>query len=377
MERPKTTWITQLPIRYSYCIMAGIAMGIILGLKFYISFMVWGEDFKWQRYFLPHFINQTLWGLLVPIIYYFFLRFPLGGGTSPGTGTKAVAASIGVTLFHEISSYLVWLVPLNLLGLFEWDEKEVNYILGAVPASFVNQWIEYWIIYGIFMAVDYAKKYRDKQLELAQIHNQLSDAKLNALKRQLQPHFLFNTLNTISSLMEINIKDAQKIVSKLGRLLRGVLDKDDRNTIPLREELDFIKNYLGIEQVRFHDRLSIQYDIDEATLDALVPSLILQPLVENAVKHGFSQKTEEGTITVSTRKLPNNRVEMIVKDDGNGVNLPLKHLQKKGIGLNNVKDRLALIYKENYSLSVDSFKGKGFEVRLLIPFSTPNKAPEI
>jgi sensor histidine kinase YesM len=368
MERRESI-ISKLPLPYAYFILAGIAMGTLLGAKYYFSFLLWGEKFVWHRYFFPQFINQTLWGLLVPLIYFYFLKYPLRDGQIKHNRVKALFASIGVALLHEVLSLVIWFVPLILLGTLEWSQKESNYIIGALPAGFVNQWIEYWLIYGFLMAIDYAKKYRVKQVELANIQTQLSDAKLNALKRQLQPHFLFNTLNTISSLMEINIKDAQKIVSKLGGLLRGVLDRDERNMIPLREEIAFIKNYLGIEQVRFHDRLSIVYAVEDSTLDALVPSLILQPLVENAVKHGFANQIEKGVISVITKKIANNRVQMIVKDDGNGVELPIKNVEKKGIGLQNVKNRLALIYKENYSLSIDSYTNQGFEVSIILPFS--------
>lgn len=227
--------------------------------------------------------------------------------------------------------------------------------------------MEYWILYAILTSLDYRRKLRNKHLEFVQLESQLAGAQLNALRLQLQPHFLFNTLNTISSLMEFDIKKSQKIVSQLGSLLRTVLDENTNKTIPLREELEFVKSYLAIEQVRFADRLNIQYELDERSLDALVPSLILQPLVENAIKHGFSNKIEAGTITVTTQRI-GQTVQFSVRDDGRGSNIPTGQLLGKGIGLKNAKQRLDLIYKDQYDFSIISGSGKGFEIAITIPY---------
>jgi sensor histidine kinase YesM len=167
--------------------------------------------------------------------------------------------------------------------------------------------------------------------------------------------------------MEIDVKGAQRIVSKLGSLLRGVLDKDKRNLIPLREELDFIKSYLDIEQARFNDRLTIHYDIDEVTLGALVPSLVLQPLVENAIKHGFARKTGKGEIHLQTAHVQD-KVVMRIKDDGKGTDQSADQLLSAGIGLKNVQERLNLLYKDQYALDIQSAPGLGFEVTITIPY---------
>lgn len=361
----------KLPVPYFYCILIGLALGIILGSKVYLSFLFWEEldRFRWERHFLPNFINQALWGFLVPIVFYFYQKYSIGKEANNISKASAIGASILVALFHELFSYVIWFLPLHLLGIQEFSSKQLHMIKGAIPQGFVNQWVQYWIIYLVLFALESTKKIKDKQVELAQMESQLSNAQLTALKLQLQPHFLFNTLNTISSLMEINIKDSQKIVSKLGILLRTVLDKDKRNTLPLREELEFIKSYLGIEQVRFHDRLEIAYDIDESALEAQVPNLILQPLVENAIKHGFAQRTDKGIISVRAKKVDNGRVEIIVKDDGCGSELSTEQLFNKGIGLKNIKDRLELIYNDNFDLIVNTGPEKGFEVIIHIPFS--------
>lgn len=280
---------------------------------------------------------------------------------------KVLLASFGLAIFHEAFSNVMWFLPMHIFDIHPFTQKDVEHIIGMFPSALISRLIEFWIIFGVFTAIDFQRKYRDKQIQLAQLESQLSGAQLNALRLQLQPHFLFNTLNTISSLMEINIKDAQKIVSKLGNLLRIVLEKNKKNKTPFREELEFIKSYLDIEAVRFIDRLNIEYHIEPDTLSAVVPSLILQPLVENAFKHGFSNQTENSQITVSAKRVAEQLI-ISVKDDGNGTTKSKDTLLSTGIGLKNVKERLDLIYKNAYTFDIKSGTQQGFEVILKIPY---------
>lgn len=353
-----------LPIKYIYCILIGIALGLFLGTRFYWYYLLWGEadEFNWERYFASPFTNQVWWGVLVPLVHYAYKKFDWKTNKS-----LVILASILIALFHEITSYFVWAGFSSLFGFEEFDWDQMSKIFKSVPTGFIAQWIQYWVIWGLFFGLDFSKKYRDKEVELARMENQLSNAQLEALRLQLQPHFLFNTLNTISSLMEFDIKGSQKIVSKLGNLLRTVLDEDRPSIIPFGEELEFIKSYLDIEYVRFSDRLKIIYEIDKNTLEFPVPSLILQPLVENAIKHGFAKSTEEGVIKLSSKLLNNKQLELIVSDDGIGTTLQEGKVEKEGIGLRNVRDRLELIYKNDYEMEIKSDKGKGFSVKILFP----------
>ena len=239
--------IKSLPIRYIYCIAIGIGLGAILGAKTYLPFIYWGEtsEYVWQRYFMPHFINNALWGFLVPFVFYAKVRWPFTWPIQRQYFLKSFGYSLLIAAFHELFSNVIWFGPMHLLDIYPFTDKELQFVIGAFPSAMINRIVEFWIIFALFSAIDYAKKYRIKELEVAQIQTQLSQAQLNALRLQLHPHFLFNTLNTISSLMEINVKGAQKIVSKLGNLLRAVLEKDKRTTISLGEELDYIRSYLG------------------------------------------------------------------------------------------------------------------------------------
>lgn len=358
-----------LPIPYKYAILGGFGLGVLFGFKTYLMYLYWGEteNFKIERHALVPIINYTLWAFLMPLVYYFVTKYKLHKSAPLSERLKAILASIFMSLLHETTSNVIYFLPMDLLGKLDFTPETLQYILGVFPSAIINRLIEYWILYAIFTAIDYQRKFRNKQLELVQLENQLSGAQLNALRLQLQPHFLFNTLNAISSLMDIDTKRAQKMVSQLGSLLRTVLDKNKHNMVALHDELEFVKNYLNIEQVRFLDRLIIKYQIEKNVLNAQIPSLLLQPLVENAIKHGFANKTEKGTIELIVKRLHED-IQIIVRDDGQGTNKSMDFLLTTGIGLRNVNDRLKLLYNDNYQFDIKSEEGKGFELSIILPY---------
>ncbi|MBR9923100.1 MAG: hypothetical protein GYB31_19910 [Bacteroidetes bacterium] len=353
-----------MPIKYIYTILIGLGLGLILGAKTYLPYYFWEEThlYDWEKHFLPHFINNTLWGIMVPLVYFIFLKFR----NSDQRILKLMIASLLIGALHECLSWCFWFVIMKIVGL-PIQENVVPYFLRAFPSSLISRAFEFWIIYSLFSALAYARELRDKQVELAQTETRLYNARLTTLKRQLQPHFLFNTLNTISSLMEVSIQDAQNMVSKLGILLRRALAKNQKHWVPLREELEFVKTYLDIEQTRFNDRLHIDYDIDQAVLETKIPALLLQPLVENAIKHGFSNISGEGRISVKAYPGANGNIRLEVSDNGQGSSLPQEELLDKGVGLRNVRHRLELMYPNGYDMYIKTNPGNGFEVHLGLP----------
>lgn len=361
--------VKNLPIPYKYAILAALGFSLLLGLKNYLSYYYWGEleYFKWPRHVWLHIVNYTFWGVLSPIVYYFSQRFKLKKGASLSTKAKAILASILLAAFHETITNFIFYTPLHLGGILEFTSKQLQFLVKGFPIAFSDRLMEYWIVYGILIAFDNQRKFQQKQLELVQVETQLANAQLNALRLQLNPHFLFNTLNTISSLMVIDIKAGQRMVSKLGNLLRTVLDTNKRNIVPLKEEIAFIQDYLGIEQVRFQDRLQLKYEIDDTATQALVPSLLLQPLVENAIKHGFATQPDQGTITLNI-KHEDDRIRIKLQDDGTGSAKSISEIFDTGIGLKNVKDRLTLLYGDNYLLNIQTQPGHGFAVLIDIPY---------
>jgi two-component system LytT family sensor kinase len=194
----------------------------------------------------------------------------------------------------------------------------------------------------------------------------LMQARLEALTSQINPHFLFNTLNSVSALIRTDPHQARLMVLKLSRILRRLLRKHE-NFSPLRDELDFIEDYLSIEVARFGEKLRFEKEVDAESLDMLVPSMLLQPLVENCVKHGLGNKIEGGTIWLRTRRV-DGRLHLVVEDDGVGIpEAQLAKLLEKGIGVSNVNERLKVLFGTDYRMWLDSHAGRGTRIEIEVP----------
>ncbi len=194
----------------------------------------------------------------------------------------------------------------------------------------------------------------------------LVEARLAALTSQINPHFLFNTLNSVSSLIRTDPNQARVMVVKLSKVLRRLLRKHE-NFSALRDELSFIEDYLAIEVVRFGEKLRFEKDVADDTLDMLVPSMLLQPLVENSIKHGLSSKVEGGTIRIWTQR-SEAKLHLLVEDDGVGIpEAKLASLLDQGIGVSNVNERLKVLFGNEYRMWIDSQPGKGTRIRIEVP----------
>jgi two-component system LytT family sensor kinase len=209
------------------------------------------------------------------------------------------------------------------------------------------------------------------EMNLEQNHQLLLKARMDALSSQINPHFLFNTLNTVSALVRYDPDRARVVVIKLSKILRRLLRKHE-TFVPLREELEFIDDYLDIEVARFgHDKLQIFKEVDDQALDCFVPSMLLQPIVENAIKHGLAPKVEGGQIRLRTRR-QDGRLEIEVEDNGTGIAAErLPAVYEGGIGISNVRERLRLLYGEDFRMEVESREGKGTRVRIRVPELVP------
>jgi LytS/YehU family sensor histidine kinase len=192
---------------------------------------------------------------------------------------------------------------------------------------------------------------------------------------QLHPHFLFNTLNSISVLMADDVKSARRMLTRLSDLLRASLASENAHEVTLKEELEFLQNYLDIEQTRFHDRLTVEMEIDPGVLDARVPNLILQPLVENAIRHGIAPRAHEGVIKIYAAR-DNGMVQLRVSDNGVGFGDQTKQVFSKGIGLSNTRERLNQLYGPVHCFDISTTDRAGFEVTIVIPFRNGSTASE-
>ncbi len=227
-------------------------------------------------------------------------------------------------------------------------------------------------IVAVYYALDYYRQYNERELRASKLEAELTRAQLDTLHTQLQPHFLFNTLNSISVLMRKGeIDTAQRMLNRLSELLRHVLAKGGTQVIPLETELEIVKGYLEIEQVRFGDRLQVQMQIDDSSLKAQVPSFVLQTLVENAVRHGLAQKSGIGHIRVSTHK-ENGLLTLQVEDDGVGLATPSQS-RGEGVGLRSTRTRLSALYGEQHRFELTAPATGGTLAFLEIPYRTEEK----
>jgi two-component system LytT family sensor kinase len=244
-------------------------------------------------------------------------------------------------------------------GVFALQKKE-----GHLPA---------WIIAAIYATTLFAtvlpikvwnSNRNEKKLEQQQLR--LNEARLAALSRQINPHFLFNTLNSVTSLIRQDPEMARQVVYKLSKILRRLL-RQQENLTTLREELSFIDDYLAIEVVRFGEKLRVVKDIDPATLDMLVPSMLLQPIVENSIRHGLSSKIDGGTVKLRSRLMAS-KLQILVEDDGVGIpESKLATLFEQGIGVSNVNERLKVLFADDYKMWIDSRLGEGTSTGIELP----------
>jgi LytS/YehU family sensor histidine kinase len=226
-----------------------------------------------------------------------------------------------------------------------------------------SDFLTYWLLVGLSHALDYYRKYQERELKATQLEARLAQAQLQALKMQLQPHFLFNTLHAISALVHKDVEAADRMITRLSEFLRITLDSVGVQEVALKTELESLDKYLEIEQVRFGSRLTVVRSVSAETLDLLVPNLILQPLVENAVRHSIAPRAAGGRIEILARR-ENGNLVIDVLDDGMGER---EGPFREGVGLTNTRARLEALYGGMQSMDLRSEPGAGFRVRLRIP----------
>ena len=252
----------------------------------------------------------------------------------------------------------------QLVGpMFRDPDRRVFYLRASDPLSRCAIYLT--TLFAVAIAVKIWNSTRNER-KLEEQGRLLVEARLAALTSQINPHFLFNTLNSVSSLIRTDPNQARVMVVRLSTILRRLLRKNE-NFSPLRDELSFIEDYLSIEVVRFGDKLRFEKDVAIDTLDMLVPSMLLQPLVENSIKHGLSSKIEGGTIRIRANRI-GSRLQLVVEDDGVGISeARLATLLNQGIGVTNVNERLKVLFGNDYRMWIDSQPGHGARIQIEMP----------
>jgi signal transduction histidine kinase len=324
-----------------------------------------------RGYTLPWWISLLLqmplaytWALATPGILWLGRRFPFDQRGWPLSVAVHLVASCTFVFFLDLlyAWHAANVLPVRSMPLFtRATQTFVSWVLA--------DGLLYWMILSVSYAVEHYRRFREREVIAAQLETQLVQADLQALKMQLHPHFLFNALHTIGSLVRTGDREtAVRVVAGLGDLLRRVLDDATQQEVPLKQELEFVRNYLDIEQVRFRDRLKVAINAAPDVLDAKVPSLILQPLVENAIRHGIGPHVRAGCVIVGARRL-DDRLHLVVRDDGPGIGTGEDDTTRPGIGLSNTRARLTRLYGTDYELEVTNAPEGGLEARIALPFS--------
>lgn len=321
---------------------------------------------SWPDVLVPTLASAYLWVPLTMFALWSAARLPIERGRVVAPVAAHAAAALLVSLVRAgavvaLNPLVGWYVALPPLPQL-------------LATSLANNVIVYGLLVGVGHAVHYARTARAQQEQLAR-------AQLLVLKSQLQPHFLFNALNTVSAYVREDPATAERIIERLGRLLRQTLASTDAQEVPLREELAALEPYLEIEEARFADRLCVRRAVEPDVLDAAVPHFVLQPLVENAIRHGIAPRAAAGTVEIAAWR-EGGALCLQVQDDGVGLPADFTVDRDGGVGLHNTRDRLAQLYGApragdgpGASLDVGPAPGGGTRVRLRIPWRTMGREP--
>jgi two-component system LytT family sensor kinase len=354
-----------------------IVVWTLIGLFFFSQdaarIVLWRQRTSFTDEFLARMAGAWISALLTPAVLWAGDRFRL----ERRNWMQVIALNLLfavlfaiVQLASETAIYLKASILANFLQKSFWQA-----FVQMLAVGFHENIVVYWLIIGVQASARYYKSYREQEkaalllrVEAAELQTQLIASRLSALKIQLQPHFLFNTLNAIVVLVrQGKTRAAEEMLTQLSDLLRAILDDAETQEVPLRRELECLKLYLGIEKVRFGDRLETIFQVDAATLDAAVPHMSLQPLVENAVRHGVSRQAAAGCIRVTAQRV-NDELEICIADNGPGPAVETNGSKQAGVGLRNTRTRLAQLYGQAAALTIKPGSPGGAIVTLQLPF---------
>jgi two-component system, LytTR family, sensor kinase len=318
-------------------------------------------------------LNLVYWyvpALLAPGIMWLATRYQMHRGAIAKFALVHISGALAYSLIHTAAMLGVrWYIDESSLGR-NWWNAALSEFLWQLDWMFMT----YLFLVGLAHALEFRRESERRALDAAQLETRLVEAQLQALQRQLHPHFLFNTLNAIAGLMRSDVDAADRMMDRLGDLLRMALNTSNIQEVPLKEELEMLQTYLDIEQVRLGDRMTVNIDIDPDALDAQLPNFLLQPLVENAVRHGIAPRIEPSLLGISASRQAN-RLAIEIFNSGDGVPPHRLTLLNQGVGLANTRARLEHRYPNDHSL-VFSNASPGFRVTINIPFAVDRSMSE-
>lgn len=349
---------------FGFCVWT--LLGFSFALRTYLGARQDNIHISWRATLSGYLVDFSLWGLISPLIFKLARRFELGRHLPRNLLIHATFSVLFSFLVLSAAAPAYWYFGYpdparnpTLLHLFRNSAFSIYYLhLGLTI---------YWTTLVVAHASQYYQGLREGETKAAQLATQLAQAQLQALKMQIHPHFLFNTLNSIAALLHKDVEAADRMIARLGDFLRLTLKRSDAQIIDFAQELEFLNCYLNIEHTRFHDRLIVEMQVEPQALEIMVPNLILQPIVENAIRHGIARQTIAGRLTIRACKR-DNRLILEVEDNGPGLQTNGNaNGASSGIGLNNTRARLQQFYGDDYGLRIASAPTHGVIVTIDIP----------
>ena len=317
----------------------------------------------WIRFFGDYF-NSFVWGFYTPFILLLCSRWPITRQTWK--------QSLPIHLAAGIAGGLLWfpfVVATHTIQIaYTHDPMFAMSISAATVFRVLVQGLFFYAqAAAVAHGIHFYGEYRERDVSASRLQAQLAEAQLRILRMQLHPHFLFNTLNTISALIHRDVRAADRMLALLGDLLRDSFEKIGAQEVALKQEMDFLERYIEIEKTRFQDRLVVETHVASETLDALIPNLILQPLVENAIRHGIARRSGPGRIDIASWR-ENGMLAVRIRDDGPGLPEGAETPARHGVGLANTQARLQQLYGGQHRFELANRDGGGLDVTLAVPF---------
>jgi two-component sensor histidine kinase len=341
-------------------VLFGVAtiIAVLYSIERYFYSRLVGDPVALKQLVPAELIFTYAWALLTPLVMIVARRFPVWGRQRLRNWIAQIAAMVGFVVVH---------VTLFALATAAFDARVTAAALPLLFGRYLLSWtvlnaIVFCTLIAVHNAVVYYRVSKDRAIRASQLEARLAQTQLHMLRMQLQPHFLFNTLHSISALMHKDVRRADSMIAALSDLLRMSLQNIGAQEVALQSELEFLQRYLEIMSLRFGERLKVSLDVDPEVRDARVPNLFLQPLVENSFRHGFGD-LGQGTITITVRR-DGAMLRCEVVDDGRG----LRAGHKEGVGLASTRQRLAHLYGDNHTFALRGAPGEGVHVTMAIPF---------
>jgi two-component sensor histidine kinase len=353
-------------VRFAALAGAWTAYGLLCAWETHYWYSLTAHPLSWAESLRYELSYAWIWGAFTPLILWFCRRFRLERNVWPKH--LAMHALLMVTLapLSKVGFEAIAVPPDSPFNPFEWQK-----LFRSIESSFDTGALLYCVVVLLEHSLVYYKRYQASAVKASQLQTQLVQTQLQALKMQLHPHFLFNTLHTITALVREDPDQAERTIVRLGELLRLFMANSSVHEVPLAEELRVLELYLEIERTRFDDRLRVHYDVPRDLENAMVPNLVLQPLVENAIRHGVGPVCGPGRILIGAEQ-QGDTLALYVKDSGRGLpkDKDKKQSAQGGMGLRITRGRLESLYGAHQSLVMRNLAEGGVEVRVTIPFHT-------